>query len=219
LGQLAGGVGHELRNPLGVINNALYFLNMVLSDAGETVKEYLDLIASRVGEADKIVADLLNLSRTHVAVRQEMAVSSLVMETLQRHPPPEEVTVVTHLDTELPLISVDLQQIVQVLGNLVSNAYQAMPNGGALTISAQSEAAWVKLSVADTGVGVASGTMEKIFEPLYTTKAKGIGLGLAVSKNLVEVNGGIIEVESKEGQGTSFTISLPIVEKDKSRAK
>jgi signal transduction histidine kinase len=96
-----------------------------------------------------------------------------------------------------------------VLANLVSNAYQAMPNGGALTISTQSEATWVKLSVADTGVGMATGTLEKIFEPLYTTKAKGIGLGLAVSKNLVEVNGGTIEVESVEGRGTTFTLTLP----------
>jgi two-component system, NtrC family, sensor histidine kinase HydH len=210
LGQLAGSVGHELRNPLGVINNALYFLNMVLSDAEETVKEYLDLIASRVNEADKIVADLLNLSRTHVTIRQGMAVSSLVLETLQRHPPPEAVTVVTHMGTDLPLILVDSQQISQVLANLVTNAYQGMPNGGALTISTDSEPTWVKLSVADTGVGIASGTMEKIFEPLYTTKAKGIGLGLAVSKNLVEVNGGTIEVESTEGQGAIFTITLPI---------
>jgi signal transduction histidine kinase len=172
-----------------------------------------------VGEADKIVADLLNLSRTHVTVRQEIAVSGLVMETLQRHPPPEAVSVVTSMDTELPPVWVDPQQIVQVLGNLVSNAYQAMPDGGALTISARSEPEWVTLAVADTGVGIAPGMMEKIFEPLYTTKNKGIGLGLAVSKNLVEVNGGIIEVESREGQGTTFTISLPIVEKDKFRAK
>jgi signal transduction histidine kinase len=108
-----------------------------------------------------------------------------------------------------PVAMIDPQQIGQVLGNLVSNAYQAMPNGGTLTISAQSEAGWVKLSIADTGVGMASETMEKVFEPLFTTKAKGIGLGLAVSKNLVEVNGGTIEVESREGQGTTFTLNLP----------
>jgi signal transduction histidine kinase len=106
-------------------------------------------------------------------------------------------------------VFVDAQQIGQVLGNLISNAYQAMPEGGQLTLAAQVVAEWVKLSVTDTGVGMSPETMAKIFEPLFTTRAKGIGLGLAVSKNLIEVNGGTIEVKSVEGQGAVFTIILP----------
>jgi PAS domain S-box-containing protein len=210
LGQLAGGVGHELRNPLGVINNALYFLNTILSDAGETVKDYLNLIADRVAEADKIVADLLNLSRTHAAAPQEVGISSLVAETLQRYPPPEAVTVIIPEGVELPPVLVDPQQIGQVLANLVINAYQAMPEGGTLTITTSALPNYVALTLADTGLGMSPEVMGKIFEPLYTTKAKGIGLGLAVSRNLVDVNGGAIEVESQEGQGATFTISLPI---------
>jgi signal transduction histidine kinase len=209
LGQLAGGVGHELRNPLGVITNAIYFLRMVLVEADGSVQEYLELIASRVQEAEKIVADLLNLSRTKLAAKERVAISALVAETLRRYPPPDQITIKADMARDQPVAMIDPQQIGQVLGNLVSNAYQAMPNGGTLTISAQSEAGWVKLSIADTGVGMASETMEKVFEPLFTTKAKGIGLGLAVSKNLVEVNGGTIEVESREGQGTTFTLNLP----------
>jgi signal transduction histidine kinase/DNA-binding LacI/PurR family transcriptional regulator len=210
LGQLAGGVGHELRNPLGVISNAIYFLQMVLPDADETVKEYLDIIAGRVAEAEKMVSDLLNLSRIKPAAKERITISALVAKTLQRHPPPEQVAVATDLASDLPAVFVDAQQIGQVLTNLVTNAYQAIPNSGRVTISAQAEQERVRLSVADTGVGMSPETMEKIFEPLYTTKAKGIGLGLAVSKNLVELNGGSIEVESGEGQGSIFTIVLPI---------
>jgi PAS domain S-box-containing protein len=209
LGQLAGGVGHELRNPLGVITNAIYFLRMILAETNETVQEYLDLIDNRVQEAEKIVADLLNLSRTKLAAKERVAVSALVAEILRRYPPPAQVTVKADIAQDGPVAVIDPQQIGQVLANLVSNAYQAMPAGGVLTISAHGEAAWVKLSIADTGLGMTSETMGKIFEPLFTTKAKGIGLGLAVSKNLVEVNGGTIEVESVEGQGTTFTLSLP----------
>lgn len=213
LGQLAGGVAHELRNPLGVIANSAYFLQMTLPEADEMTKEYLEIILTRVQESEKIISALLNISRTKSAEREEIPVSDLVAEVLARNPPPEIMTVTTDLPPDLPLLYIDSQQMMQVLANLVTNAYQAMPHGGQLTISAQAEGKWVRLCVADTGLGMSPQTMEKIFEPLYTTKAKGIGLGLAVSKNLVEVNGGAIAVESLEGQGTTFTVTLPIREK------
>jgi signal transduction histidine kinase len=97
-----------------------------------------------------------------------------------------------------------------VLTNLITNAYQAMPGGGRLMIEAQPDQLFIKILVADTGVGMSPETKKKIFEPLYTTKPKGIGLGLAVSKNLVEINHGSIEVESIASQGTTFTLILPI---------
>lgn len=235
LGQLAGGVGHELRNPLGVINNAIYFLQSVLTEADETVKEYLELIANRVEEADKIVADLLNLSRNRTADRVKATARQLIDEALARQPAPDGVTVTLDLPPDLPALFVDPQQIRQVLVNLVANAYQAMPHSGELAITARLASGgaeeqgsggesvisplpprplapphnYVVLTIADTGHGMSPEVMEKIFEPLYSTKPKGIGLGLAVSRNLVEVNGGRIEVESIEGQGTTFTVTLP----------
>jgi signal transduction histidine kinase len=209
LGQLAGSVGHELRNPLGVIGNAVYFLQMILGETGETVKEYLALIANRVVEADTIVTDLLNLSRTHQASRQAAPISTLFEEALRRTLPPPGVSLHQALAPDLPPLWVDSQQLGQVLANLLTNAYQAMPEGGRVTLSAQADPKGVSLSVSDTGIGMAPETLEKIFEPLFTTKAKGIGLGLAVSKNLVEINGGVITVESVPGQGSIFTIVLP----------
>ncbi len=211
LGQLAGGVAHELRNPLGVITNAVYFLNLVLTDTDETTQEYLDLIANRVEEAEKIVSALLSLSHNRVADRAEVAASQLLDEVLTRHPAPEAVVVTINLPPDLPPLFIDGQQIGQVLTNLVTNAYQAMPNGGKLILSAQAEGEGANLVVSDSGHGMSPETMGKIFEPLFTTKAKGIGLGLAVSKKLVELNGGKIKVESTEGQGSTFIITLPVV--------
>jgi signal transduction histidine kinase len=182
---------------------------MVLSEANETVKEYLEIITGRVQEAEKIVSDLLNLSRNRVADRRETTSYHLVEEALARQPAPGGITVAVKLPPDLPPLFVDPQQIGQVLANLISNAYQAMPNGGKVTVTAQARANEVSLSIADTGQGMPAETMAKVFEPLFTTKAKGVGLGLAVSKNLVEINGGKIEVESAEGQGSSFTLILP----------
>lgn len=213
LGQLAGGVAHEIRNPLGVISNAIYFLQMVLTDTDELVKEYLAIISNRVHEAEQIVSDLLSMSRVKPAQREQTVISSLVNEVLTRHPPPPMVTVTTHIPANLPPILVDPQQIRQVLANLVTNAYQAIPERGELIIEGCTEGSRIKLSFRDTGIGMSPETMAQIFEPLFTTKARGIGLGLSVSKNLVEVNGGTIQVESIEGQESTFTLLLPIKER------
>jgi signal transduction histidine kinase len=104
--------------------------------------------------------------------------------------------------------------VEQVLGNLVTNACQAMPGGGQLIVSSAQEAvggsAWVRITVRDTGVGIAPENLPKIFEPLFTTKVKGIGLGLAVSKKLAEANGGRLEVQNGSGAGSTFTLYLPV---------
>ena len=232
LGQLAGGVGHELRNPLGVISNAIYFLQMTLAETDETTREYLDLISSEVHDADTIVADLLDFSRTRLADREEIAASDLISQVLKKRPPPENVEVTTEISPDLPPVFVDHRQIGQVLGNLVTNAYQAMADGGRLMISVSEDQGLgrhgdtvtgrpgddlpvtpcpcLRVSISDTGCGIPPESLEKIFEPLFTTKAKGIGLGLAVSKNLVEGNGGSIEVESEMGKGSTFTVGLPL---------
>jgi len=187
-------------------------LKMVLSDTDETTREYLDIISSEVRNSTKIVSDLLDFARTRPAEREEIVVSELVAQTLEKQPPPEEVQVTTEIAPDLPPVFVDPRQIGQVLGNLVINAYQAMPEGGDLTISAWAEEDKVALSITDTGCGISPENIGKLLEPLFTTKARGIGLGLAVSKNLVEANGGGIEVESQEGQGSTFTVILPVKE-------
>jgi PAS domain S-box-containing protein len=209
LGQLAGGVGHELRNPLAVISNAVYYLQTTLSGADDTTKEYLQLIASEVRNSERIVSDLLDFSRTSPAQREKVQIRQLVDELLERLPPPENVTVIADLPPDLPHILVDPRQIAQVLANIFTNACQAMPEGGQLIIAGEESAGNLCLSITDTGCGISAAAMERLFEPLFTTKPRGIGLGLPISKMLVEANHVEMEVESEEGKGTTFTLILP----------
>ena len=231
LGQLSGSVGHELRNPLGVMSNAVYFLNMVLSDADATTKEYLGIIKHEIDNSLRIISDLLDFARTRPPQRLSVTAEELVRQSLERCIIPDNITVTVDIPEELPRLNVDPPQMGQVLMNFIINGVQAMPNGGALDVAVrllssvedrpsaspgqdkggvplQAAADSVAISVADSGEGIAAENRKKLFQPLFTTKAKGIGLGLVVCKNLVEANGGRIGVESEPGRGTTFTVTL-----------
>jgi PAS domain S-box-containing protein len=228
LGQLSGSVGHELRNPLGVMSNAVYFLQMVLSEADETTKEYLGIIKKEIDNSQRIITDLLDFARTKTPQRQSVTAGVLVRQSMERGTIPESVTVTVDIPEELPRLNIDPLQMGQVLQNLVTNAVQAMPDSGALRVAARLVGAppggcpevgghgeppladFIAISVADSGEGIAPENMKKLFQPLFTTKAKGIGLGLVVCKNLVEANDGRIGVESTLGEGTTFTVMLPV---------
>jgi signal transduction histidine kinase len=210
LGQLAGGVGHELRNPLGIINNAVYFLRQIQPDPEEKVKEYLGIIETETHNAGKIISDLLEFSRNKSVDLEPVCVSELVKGVLKRFSAPDTITVSLELPENLPMIYVDPRQMTQVLGNLVVNASQAMAQGGILTLSAARKGDQLAIAVQDTGVGIPAENVDKLFQPLFTTKPKGIGLGLAVSRKLVEANGGRIEVRSEPGKGSTFTVLFPI---------
>jgi PAS domain S-box-containing protein len=209
LGQLAGGVGHELRNPLGVISNAVYYLQATLSNADRTTQEYLIIISDQVKRAISIISDLLALAHTRTSEPELIQARDLLGSVLDHRPPPGEVHVVNQLPPHLPPLWVDSEQLREVLDRLVTNAYQAMPNGGDLRIDASVESGVVRISLSDTGTGIPQEHMDELFKPLFTTRARGIGLGLAISKNLVEINGGSIEVDSTEGVGSTFTLVLP----------
>jgi signal transduction histidine kinase len=212
LGQLAGSVAHELRHPLGILSNAAYFLNMSLPDAGETTSEYLEMMAVEIRRADKIIADLLGFSKNQTTTQDskvDIPLSGLIAEALAEQPPPDGVKVLHEKVAEDPVVFVDGQQIRQVLTNLVLNAYQAMPEGGTLSIAIRSDDEHACVAIADTGGGIAPEHLDKLFEPLFTTKPKGIGLGLAISQKLADANGGSITAESREGEGTTFILALP----------
>jgi PAS domain S-box-containing protein len=215
LGQLAGGVGHELRNPLGVITNAVYYLKMLQPEMDVKVKQYLEMIESETRTAEKIITDLLEFARVKSVVKEKVSVSDLIEYTLSRRTAPFNISVIKDMPADLPHVSVDPRQICQILENLVVNAFQAMPDGGALNIHGKLEVRdgrnYVSLALRDSGTGISIENMSKLFEPLFTTKPKGIGLGLAVCQKLIEANEGRIEVQSEEGKGTVFTIHLPAV--------
>lgn len=211
LGQVAGSVGHELRNPLGVISNAVYFLQTVLSGADETIREYLNLIKDEVADSERIVSDLLDAVRTKPPHPETAGVQKLLEKTLGKCAIPSSVKVRLDIPATLPLLRVDPQQIQQVFRNLISNGVEAMPEGGALEISAieNRQDGTVTVSVRDCGSGITPEALPKLFQPLFTTKTHGIGLGLVVVKNLTQANGGTVKAESEAGKGTVFTITLP----------
>jgi PAS domain S-box-containing protein len=211
LGQVAGSVGHELRNPLGVMSNAVYFLQTVLADADETTKEYLDIINDEIAGSERIVSDLLDSVRTNPPHPKTVCIAELIEQTLRKYTVPSSVTVKLDIPATLSPLRVDAMQIQQVFRNLISNGVEAMPEGGSLEISAveNKQDGTVTVSVCDSGIGMALEVQAKLFQPLFTTKPRGIGLGLVVVKNLTQANGGSVEVQSEVGKGSTFSIVLP----------
>jgi len=209
LGQIAGGIAHELRNPLGVISNAVYFLQMTMAEGDETVKEYLGIIQKEVQDAERIVRSLLDFMRVRPPEKEWVTVEGLINEVLSAYTIPENIKLKLDFRGENKVF-VDMNQIERCFSNLFHNAIQAMtPKGGELIIRTISQKDQVITQFIDTGPGLSKSDLEKVFEPLFTTKAKGIGLGLTVTKSLVEANGGKIMAESEEGKGSVFTVTLP----------
>ncbi|MBC7250738.1 MAG: response regulator [Anaerolineae bacterium] len=214
IGQLAASVAHELRHPLGVMRQSAYYLSMKLQDADEKVRKHLNILEKEISASDKIITDLMDFSRVHKPDLTLVDVEKLVDQTLADVETPAGVRVVRTRAPELPPIMADGQQLQQAFRNLIFNAYQAMPDGGTLYITTAQVGEYLEISFQDTGIGIAPAHLEHIFEPLFTTKERGIGLGLTICQNIVEQHQGTIEVESLVGQGTTFTIRLPITPAD-----
>jgi len=211
LGQVAGSVGHELRNPLAVMSNAVYFLQTVLADADETTREYLNIIKDEITGSERIVSDLLDSVRTKPPQPKAVGVREVIGQTLDKLTIPASVFVKLDIPEALPALRVDVMQIHQVFRNLISNGMEAMPDGGTLIISAveNRQDKNISISVRDSGIGITEEQLGKLFQPLFTTKSRGIGLGLVVVKNLTQANGGTVKVESEVGKGSVFSVTLP----------
>ena len=207
LGELAGGVSHELRNPLGVIKNAVYFLNMKMeASKDEAIKENLTILNREVNTANKIISGLLDFTRDKSPVRLDVNLNPLVKEMLSKSLMPNNIKVITDLTESMVPIAIDPTQVAQVFLNLIENGFQAMEEGGTLKVSTIVSDSTIEVSFTDEGCGIPEGNLEKIFDPLFTTRTKGIGLGLAISKSMVEANGGSISVESDGKKGSTFTV-------------
>lgn len=209
LGQLASGVGHELRNPLGVMTNAVYYLEMVEPDAPPDVREYHGILRAQIGLAEKIVGDLLDFSRVRPPRRELVDIREMVAGQRARLSVPAGVTVRDEIGDGLSAVRVDAVQVGQVVYNMLVNAVQAVEaRGGTVTVTCSADASGLRLHVQDDGPGVPPDLRAKIFEPLFTTKARGIGLGLAVSRSLAENNGGSLTLDDSD-RGARFTLALP----------
>ena len=213
IGQIAGGVAHELRNPLNVIKTSAYYLLNARNPSSEKTAEHLGRIEKQVGLADGVITALSNFAKMPLPSLQPVNVEALVRETLEVNELPPDVAVDVDCPSSLPPALVDKNQMLIVLGNLVRNARDAMPNGGRLQIAACDGDGHVDLRVTDTGHGIPAEDLHRVMEPLFTTKARGIGLGLAMARTLAQKNEGDLSVQSQVGVGTTFTLRLRAADK------
>ncbi|MBX5329244.1 PAS domain S-box protein [Candidatus Bathyarchaeota archaeon A05DMB-5] len=210
IGEVAAMVGHDLRNPLTGIKGAAYYLKTKLgSKMDAKTREMLELIEADIQYANKIITDLLEYSREVHLELTETNPKTIVTETLRLIKLPESIQIIDQTEPE-PKIHIDIEKMTRVFNNLITNAIDAMPNGGKLTITSRRTNGSAEFIFKDTGIGMTKETIEKIFTPFFTTKAKGMGLGLPICKRIVEAHGGKISVESTVGEGTTFTLTLPI---------
>ncbi|MCI0371141.1 MAG: ATP-binding protein [candidate division NC10 bacterium] len=218
VGELAAGVAHEVLNPLNIISGRVQLL-LGRPDLDPAVARSLQVVTAQVARLSRIAENLLTFARERPPRRVRTAVNELVEEAVQAYEP---VLTQAGLRVErryaggLPEVSLDWDQMVQVLTNLLSNARDAAPAGGAVTVTTglegEAEKRWVTIAVADTGAGIPEAQRARLFTPFSTTKeeGEGAGLGLSVSSGLVRGHGGTITVESEVGRGTTFTVVLPV---------
>jgi PAS domain S-box-containing protein len=221
IGEAAGMVGHDLRNPLQVITNTLYLSEKKSKSVPITEKEILEKhgllkltsgLKEQVEYMDKIVSDLQDYASPVKPTPVEIGLHQLINKTLSSLAVPENVKVSILIEKDFPKLTLDPTLMQRVFSNLITNAVQAMPNGGKITIKASKKEETALISIEDTGAGIPDENLSKLFTPLFTTKAKGQGFGLPVCKRLVEAHDGNITVKSKVGKGSTFTIKIPLRE-------
>ena len=209
IGEVATQVGHDLRNPLTSIKGAAYYLKMDKNiKLDKNAKKMLDTIDDSIAYSDKIITDLLDFSQEIKLKPVRKTVRDIVADAISSITVPKKVNVINSTESE-PTIHADSLLIRRALHNIFTNAFDAMPDGGTLKIESKKNGENVSIRICDSGVGIPKNVIEKLFTPFFTTKAKGVGLGLAICKRIVEAHGGSISVESKEGKGTCVTIILP----------
>jgi PAS domain S-box-containing protein len=210
IGELAGMVGHDLRNPLTGIKNAAYYLRKKGKTISEAqAKEMLEIIDKAIVHSNKIINDLLDYSREMHLELTESALRTLLDEAVRMIQVPDQIQILNHTLEDIKF-NVDADKMMRVFINLIKNAVDAMPEKGTLEITSHKTKDNLEIAFADTGTGIPDETLSKIFSPLFTTKAQGMGFGLAICKRIVESHGGTITVKTAVNKGTTFTITLPI---------
>jgi PAS domain S-box-containing protein len=216
IGQTAGMVGHDLRNPLQTIIGELYLAKNEVDSLSEgesksNLQESIQAIEEQAAYMDKIVSDLQAFVKPVKIDRNFVDLKKLIKDVLESVAIPEYIKVDVNFEKDFPQVKADLQLLKRVLINLVTNAVQAMPKEGKITINAQlNNQEVVSIIVEDQGIGISEKIRPHIFTPLFTTKPRGQGFGLAVCKRVIEAHGGTISFESQEGKGAKFLIQFPI---------
>ncbi len=209
LGELSGNIAHEVRNPLATIDSSVFFLKRKLADADDKVKVHLDRIKSSVDRSGRIITSLLNLTRMKEPQIAYADLRKLVGEAVSVEDLPKGIQVVLELPEDAAIVQVDGEQIGMALDNIIKNAVEAMGTKGTLTVQLNIDSDWAELRIIDTGHGILPENLEKVFLPLFTTKAAGIGFGLSTAKMIVGKHGGTMVMMSQAGGPTTSIVRLP----------
>ncbi len=216
IGQMASVVGHEIRNPLAVINNSIYFIKTKTNaqpNPEPKVIKHIAIIESEIRQANGIIDEILGFARTKELNPKLMHLNSYLEDLTMSFPVPPHIEMVKNFAGENPTVNIDSDEMSQALRNLIKNGIEVMPEHGKLYVRSEMvDAGTVRIDVEDTGCGMPRETAEKIFAPFFTTKARGTGLGLAVVKKVADRHKGKVEVSSVVGQGTCFKFFIPVVQ-------
>jgi signal transduction histidine kinase len=215
LGQLSAGLAHELRNPLGTIKTSAEMLLKNVPADNAVAREMAGFISSEVDRTNSLVTRFLDFARP-LAVRLEKTDLTQVIDQavsdVEKHQPPFDITIYKNYSPEIPPFFLDGQLMERVIYNLVLNAAQASPPNGSITVKTRESNGMVEITVIDRGSGIPHKLIENIFNPFFTTKSAGVGLGLAIVSKIVDEHGGSIAVESEPGEGSVFRVYLPFRE-------
>ncbi|MFQ5998860.1 MAG: ATP-binding protein, partial [Candidatus Bathyarchaeia archaeon] len=209
MSQVARSVGHDLRNPLTAIRSAVYILE---NEVGEERRPTLELINRNLLRADRMIMGLMDFSSENKLSLSEVDINSLIEEIHSQSMLPANLKYTADYGN-IPKVKVDKERLKRVFANIFSNATEAMPEGGELSVSTHSSNNFIDIAVKDTGVGISKEYTAQLFTPFFTTKAKGMGLGLINAKRTIEAHGGSIRIGSQEYNGTIVTMKLPVCAK------
>lgn len=215
LGKMVAAVSHEIKNPLGIVRSTAEILGKRISKVAPGNEHLANIIVEETSRLDGIVREFLDFARPQDPRMEPVHLNGLVERVVRFMQPEVEkkaVELETDLAENLPDIPVDQEQIYQVLLNMILNSVQAMPDGGKVVIGTRMNRPdkRIELTVTDNGIGMDAGKLNQIFTPFFTDKNRGTGLGLAIVKNIIEKHNGKIEVESRQGEGSRFTVILPV---------
>jgi PAS domain S-box-containing protein len=210
LGLFSGSISHELKNPLSTIDSSVYYLKTKLKDADEKVRTHLDRIKSSVGSSLAIIDSLRNLTQIKEPRLQRTDLKSVILDAIANAEVPETVNVIRNITEQEVLVNADPEQLKMAFKNIVKNAIQAMDGKGTLEVTVGKIDDQVEVSFTDTGLGIASENLHKIFQPLFSTKAKGLGFGLSISKMIIDKHSGTIQAKSEPGKGATILIRLSL---------
>jgi signal transduction histidine kinase len=215
LRQMSSVVSHEIRNPLAIISNSLYFIKTKLSAGGaepdSKVAKHLGIIEGEVKHANDVIEEMLAFTRERDLQLSPARMNAGIDDLAGAFPLPQGVTLKTVYDPEDPKVSVDIEAMRYALRQVMANAAQAMPEGGVITIECSHDDRMAHLAFTDGGPGFPGGDGEKAFEPFFTTRPRGVGLGLSILRKYAERHGGTAKAENAPGGGARVTVSLPLL--------